>query len=75
VALYLVGEKIDAKRAHLRAQTSELIQLIRGVYADQADISVRSRLAWQARERRENAQLLMTRYGDRSQPRGSAVLL
>lgn len=34
VALYLVGETIDAKRAHQRAQAGELIQLVRGVYVD-----------------------------------------
>lgn len=32
--LHLVGETIDAKRAHLRAQAGELIQLVRGVYVD-----------------------------------------
>ena len=32
MALQLVGETIDAKRAHLRAQTGELIPLVRGVY-------------------------------------------
>src|SRR5215207_5156350 len=36
MALHLVGETIDAKRAHLRAQAGELIQLIRGVSVDQA---------------------------------------
>src|SRR5258708_36499958 len=35
--LHLVGETIEAKRAHLRAQARELIQLVRGVYADAAD--------------------------------------
>jgi serine/threonine-protein kinase HipA len=34
VAIYLVGETIDAKRAHQRAQAGELIQLVRGVYVD-----------------------------------------
>jgi len=34
MALHLVGETIDAKRAHLRAQSGELIQLVRGVYVD-----------------------------------------
>lgn len=34
MAIYLVGENIDAKRAHLRAQAGELIQLVRGVYAE-----------------------------------------
>jgi serine/threonine-protein kinase HipA len=32
--LHLVGETIDAKRAHLRAQAGELVQLVRGVYVD-----------------------------------------
>jgi len=41
MALHLVGETIDAKRAHQRAQTGELIQLVRGVYVDdQGDIEV-----------------------------------
>ncbi len=39
MALHLVGETIDAKRAHQRAQAGELIQLVRGVYVDdQGDI-------------------------------------
>jgi serine/threonine-protein kinase HipA len=39
--LHLVGETIDAKRAHLRAQGGELVQLVRGVYVDAAvDIEV-----------------------------------
>lgn len=39
--LHLVGETIDAKRAHLRAQAGELTQLVRGVYVDaMADIEV-----------------------------------
>jgi serine/threonine-protein kinase HipA len=32
--LHLVGETIDAKRAHLRAQAGELTQLVRGLYVD-----------------------------------------
>jgi serine/threonine-protein kinase HipA len=32
VTIHLVGETIDAKRAHQRAQVGELIQLVRGVY-------------------------------------------
>ena len=37
--IHLVGETIDAKRAHQRAQAGELIQLVRGVYVDQdADV-------------------------------------
>lgn len=35
MTLQLVGETIDAKRAHLRAQAGELIPLVRGVYVDQ----------------------------------------
>lgn len=35
--LHLVGETIDAKRAHLRAQAGELIPLVRGVYVDADD--------------------------------------
>lgn len=31
----LVGENIDAKRAHQRAQAGEIIQLVRGIYIDQ----------------------------------------
>lgn len=34
MAIHLVGETIDAKGAHLRAQSGELIQLVRGVYVD-----------------------------------------
>ncbi|ODT82540.1 MAG: phosphatidylinositol kinase [Pelagibacterium sp. SCN 64-44] len=34
MTIHLVGETIDAKRAHQRAQAGELIQLIRGVYAE-----------------------------------------
>ena len=37
MALHLVGETIDAKRAHLRAQADELVHLVRGVYFDAAD--------------------------------------
>lgn len=35
MSLHLVGETIDPKRAHLRAQAGELVQLVRGVYVDQ----------------------------------------
>lgn len=35
--MHLVGETIDAKRAHLRAQAGELVQLVRGVYVDSTD--------------------------------------
>jgi serine/threonine-protein kinase HipA len=34
MALHLVGETLDAKRAHQRAQAGEIIQLFRGVYVD-----------------------------------------
>jgi serine/threonine-protein kinase HipA len=34
MAIYLVGETIDAKRAYQRAQNGELIPLVRSVYAD-----------------------------------------
>ena len=34
MAIHLVGETIDAKRAHLLAQAGELVQLVRGVYVD-----------------------------------------
>lgn len=34
MAIYLVGEMLDAKRAHQRAQAGEIIQLFRGVYVD-----------------------------------------
>jgi serine/threonine-protein kinase HipA len=34
MALHLVGETIDAKRAHQRAQAGGFIQLVRGVYVD-----------------------------------------
>ena len=34
MAIYLVGEKINAKSAHQRAQRGELIPLVRGVYLD-----------------------------------------
>ena len=34
MAIHLVGETIDAKKAHQRAQTGDLIQLVRGVYVD-----------------------------------------
>jgi len=37
MALHLVGETIDARRAHLRAQADELVHLVRGVYVDAAD--------------------------------------
>lgn len=34
MAIYLVGETIDAKRAHERTQTGELLHLVRGIYVD-----------------------------------------
>jgi serine/threonine-protein kinase HipA len=36
MTIHLVGETIDARRAHQRAQAGELIQLVRGVYVDQS---------------------------------------
>ena len=33
--IYLVGENIDAKRAHQRAQAGEIFQLVRSIYIDQ----------------------------------------
>lgn len=38
MGLHLVGETIDAKRAHQRAKAGELIPLVRGVYVDPGDI-------------------------------------
>lgn len=39
MSIHLVGETIDAKQAHLRAQVGDLIQLVRGVYVTQgADV-------------------------------------
>lgn len=35
MAIHLVGETINAKRAHQRAQTGEFIQLVGGIYIDQ----------------------------------------
>ena len=35
MTVHLVGETIDAKRAHQRAQAGELVQLVRGIYVDQ----------------------------------------
>ncbi|WP_041390597.1 HipA domain-containing protein [Sphingobium chlorophenolicum] len=35
MTIHLVGETIDAKRAHQRAQAGELDQLVRGIYVDQ----------------------------------------
>ena len=37
MALHLVGETLDAKRAHRQAQLGELEQLVRGVYVDRSD--------------------------------------
>ena len=34
MAIHLVGETIDAKRVHQRAQAGKLIQLVQGVYVD-----------------------------------------
>lgn len=35
MAIHLVGETIDAKRAHQRVQSGELVQLVRGIYVEQ----------------------------------------
>jgi hypothetical protein len=35
MTLHLVGETIDAKHAHGRAQQGELIQLFRGIYVEE----------------------------------------
>ena len=35
MAIYLVGEMINAKRAHQCAQAGELVQLVRGIYVEQ----------------------------------------
>ncbi len=35
MAIHLVGETIDAKGAHQRAQAGELVQLVRGIYVEQ----------------------------------------
>lgn len=35
MAIHLVGETIDAKRAHQRAQAGEFVQLVRGIYVEQ----------------------------------------
>ncbi|WP_312217528.1 HipA domain-containing protein [Sphingobium yanoikuyae] len=34
MTIHLVGETIDAKRAHQRAQAGEFVQLMRGIYVD-----------------------------------------
>jgi serine/threonine-protein kinase HipA len=38
MGLHLVGETLDAKRAHQRAKAGELTPLVRGVYVDPGDI-------------------------------------
>ena len=35
MAIHLVGETIDARRAHQRAQAGEIVQLVRGIYIEQ----------------------------------------
>lgn len=51
MTIHLVGETIDAKRAHQRAQAGELVQLMRGIYvvqgvdADAAILSQAVRIA------------------------------
>jgi serine/threonine-protein kinase HipA len=38
MGLHLVGETLDARRAHRHAQAGELVPLVRGVYADPGDV-------------------------------------
>lgn len=38
MGLHLVGETLDAKRAHQRAKAGELVPLVRGVYVDPGDV-------------------------------------
>jgi serine/threonine-protein kinase HipA len=37
MSLYLVGENLDKKRGHYRAETGKLVQLVRGIYVDLDD--------------------------------------
>jgi serine/threonine-protein kinase HipA len=37
VALHLVGESLDKARSHYRAETGQLVQLMRGIYVDAQD--------------------------------------
>ena len=37
MALHLVGETIDKTRSHYRAETGQLVQLMRGIYVDSGD--------------------------------------
>src|SRR5215469_4453100 len=37
MALHLVGETIDKTRSHYRAETGQLVQLMRGIYIDSGD--------------------------------------
>jgi serine/threonine-protein kinase HipA len=37
MALHLVGETIDKTRSHYRAETGQLVQLMRGIYVDPSD--------------------------------------
>ncbi|MCZ6895483.1 MAG: HipA domain-containing protein [Gammaproteobacteria bacterium] len=37
MVLYLVGENLDKTRAHYRADTGKIVQLMRGIYVDSAD--------------------------------------
>lgn len=38
MAIHLVGETLDAKRAYQRAQEGQLVPLVRGIYADPGDV-------------------------------------
>ncbi|WP_373412480.1 hypothetical protein [Yoonia sp.] len=35
--LYLIGENLDSDRAHYLAKTGQIVQLMRGIYADAAE--------------------------------------
>ena len=37
MSLYLIGENLDKKRGHYRAETGKLVQLVRGIYVDPDD--------------------------------------
>src|SRR5258708_6753343 len=66
--LHLVGETIDAKRAHLRAKAGELAQLARGVYVDAATDTEATTLGHAVR-------IAHSLYPPASLPSASAALL
>src|SRR3974390_1391489 len=37
MALHLVGETLDKSRSHYRAETGQLVRLMRGIYVDSTD--------------------------------------